>query len=487
MSHKKIFLGLSILIMLLFLFAKIDIMANPKARFSYSWENTVIKVKLNDELAKYEDIPKAYLYADGVKLTDAKVEILKEGDWLFFLKDVDTSKTGTYYVWYKAFEYEKYKPGTCNGYKCKITFIVEDKVAPSLIIKKDEISVRRKKENDEEYVNKIINDNVSAVDNYSDVSITFSHMIDLSYPSRYKVDVFVVDEANNEAKGYFYLDVYDDYKPIIYFDAPNDYLKVSRNDEVDIKSYFKAIDELDGDISDKIEYPSFNLSELGKNEYEVKVANSGGSKATKKVVIEVVDNIKPEISLVSDIITLNYLTDLDNFNYLKYVLKIEDDMPINYDNLKVSSSLENKVGIYHIYYEYSDGINIATAILEARLISYKGPTINVSDIYAKVGDYIDIANYVTIVDESDPTVYQNMVITDDEVKYNEAGVYYASVYSINSSGVSTTKKIKVVIEEEKNNLVIILISIISLVFIFIIFSGYLYVKKHFKKSQRKAG
>ncbi len=468
MKIKKITALIIILLMLpIYL---ITINANPKSTFSYVWENTVIKIKLNDELSKYENLPKAYLYIDGVKV-DAKIEIQKEGDWLFFLKDVDTSKVGTYYVWYKAYEYEEYKPGTCNGYKCKITFIVEDKIAPDLIIKKNEISIRRRKENDKDYILSIINDNVSATDNYSKVTISFSENVDLSYPSRYKVDVFVVDEENNETKGYFYIDVYDDYKPIIYFNAPNNYLKLSRNSDINLKDYFTAIDELDGDITDKIEYPIFNLNELGKKEYDVSVTNSGGSRVTKKVVIEIIDDIKPEIVLTSDSITLNYLTDLDSINYLKYVLKIEDDMEINYDNLKISSDLENKVGIYHIYYEYSDGVNSVTAILEARLISYKGPTIEVSNVTIKLGDYIDLYDYVIVSDDSDPTVYQSLVIMDDDIKYNESGTYYATVYAINNSGVSTTKKIKLVIEDKSSNkALIIIISVGVILFIaFIVF------------------
>ena len=470
---KKVILGLIIVVLLIFVF-NTDLSADARSSFSYRWENTVIHIPLNDELTKYERGPVAYLYENNVLLDDAKVEYQRDGDWLYFLKDVDTSKVGNYYVWYKAYEYQKYKPGTCTGYKCKITFIVEDKIPPKLSISSSEVSIRRQKENDLDMIESLLLNNVKATDNYKDISVTFNHHIDLRFIGKYKVEVFAYDLANNVSKGLFYFNVFDDSIPLIYFDMPNDTIKINRNDEVNIKEYFKATDEVDGDITDKIIFPVIDNQTLGKTTYKVSVRNSAGNMSTRSFIVEIVDDIKPELLLTTDVITLDYQTDFNSLNLNKYILSINDDMPIDYNNLIITDNLENKVGVYFINYTYFDGVNKDTKTLEVRLVSYKGPTLEIDDAVIKIGDYVDLNDYVTVTDLSDFNAKDNLVISDDEVNYNEAGTYYATAYCLNSSGMSTTKKIKILVEEEikKSNVAIIILSI-SLGLILLIILGVL--------------
>ena len=40
--------------------------------------------------------------------------------YLCFLSNVNTTRVGTYKVWYKAYE-SNYIPGTCTDYKCLVT------------------------------------------------------------------------------------------------------------------------------------------------------------------------------------------------------------------------------------------------------------------------------------------------------------------------------------------------------------------------------
>ena len=472
-----------ILALFSFLVIKVNVFAST---WKYVWENTVIHVPLYDEIKLYEDIPKATLYRDNEKL-DANIVYLKEGDWLHFLKDVNTSKTGTYYVWYKAFEYDKYFPGTCNGYKALITFIVEDKTPPNIKIYLNEINERRIIKHDEKRLNEILNNNVSVLDNYSQVEISFIHNIDLSVVGRYKVFVFASDQDNNINSNEFFLNIFDDNYPIIYFNAPNDYLKIAKNAEIDIKSYFQAVDEVDGDISERIIYPEIDLSKTGKKEIEVIVKNSGGNITKKNVVIEVVDDVAPIIELVSNFITLDYLIDIESLNLVKYISKIEDDEIINYDNLTISHNLENKVGNYQIFYNYNDGVNETNEILDVKMISFNGPTIIVNEVVINEGEYVNLNDFIEVTDPSDNNVLSTLTINDDSVNYEKEGIYYAGVYAINSSGMSTTKKIRIIVNKKNNNLmtiIIILCVFLSLLLAVLatLFGMYIYKKYKSKKN-----
>ena len=104
------------------------------ATCEFRWTNTVVRIPLGGNLSEYSIIPEAKLYRDGILLADANVSYLRTGDFLNFLSNVNTTKIGTYKVWYKASENDKYCPGTCTGYRELISFIVEDSIAPKLDI-----------------------------------------------------------------------------------------------------------------------------------------------------------------------------------------------------------------------------------------------------------------------------------------------------------------------------------------------------------------
>ena len=84
--------------------------------YYYEWENTIINIPVFSSLEKYQDIPRAHLFVDGVEV-DCDLKYNIEGDWLYYLSNVNTSKVGEYKVWYKVYENRLYKPGTCKGYR----------------------------------------------------------------------------------------------------------------------------------------------------------------------------------------------------------------------------------------------------------------------------------------------------------------------------------------------------------------------------------
>ena len=100
--------------------------------YSYRWDNTTVKIRVGSSIEDYKEIPRAKLYIDGILMSDAKITYDRKGDFLYYLKDVNTNVCGTYYVWYKAYENKKYRPGTCTNYRAKIKFDVIDDTSPEI-------------------------------------------------------------------------------------------------------------------------------------------------------------------------------------------------------------------------------------------------------------------------------------------------------------------------------------------------------------------
>ena len=133
-----------ILIFIFVLFFSSYVIKAYAATWEFRWTNTTIDIPVGGNLSDYAILPEARLYKDSMLLTDAKINYLLEGDFLYFMSNVNTSKIGVYKVLYKESETEKYKPGTCNGYKAIITFNVRDLIPPTISIASDNIFVLRK-------------------------------------------------------------------------------------------------------------------------------------------------------------------------------------------------------------------------------------------------------------------------------------------------------------------------------------------------------
>ncbi|MBQ3253632.1 MAG: hypothetical protein IJA65_03665, partial [Acholeplasmatales bacterium] len=190
---------------------------------------------------------------------------------------------------------------------------------------------------------------------------------------------------------------------------------------------------------------------LGSYEYMVDVLNSANLKATYSIIIEVVDETPPEMELTTHTAILNYEENFNDFNFMKYIKSLRDNVEINYDNLSITHNLENKVGSYQIFFSYTDGVYEVSDVIDVKLVSKIRPIIDVNDVVVPINSSINLLDYVLITDYSDPNILESVSIIDDNVNYQKPGTYYASISVINSSGLSTTKKIKIVVEPEISN------------------------------------
>ncbi len=443
--------------------------------WKYTWDNTSITIPVGESYDKYKNLPIATLYRDGVPLTDANITYNTEGDWLYYSKNINTSRVGTYKVWYKAYE-SKYIPGTCTDYKCLVTFYVKDLINPVISAINDEVNIERNTEYDPM-------NNIVVTDNYSsNVRVEFSGNTKFDTIGSYKIEAKAVDESGNASKCSFTVNVFDNSKPAIEALSGDD-INVPLNGTFDIKANFKATDLYDGDISNKIVFPQFKPDTVGDFDYKISVSNSAGNSTEYNGTIHVIDDVEPKIILGTSNVILDYKTDFTSFDFKNYISKIEDNNSIDYNNLKITHDILNKVGSYTVRYEYNDGNYQVSENLNVSLVSHEAPKIKVEDITLDLDSYVDLEDYITIIDESDTNIYDSLEIDDSEVEYGTEGTYYASAYCINSSGLSTEKRIRINIkgtttytEEHKSysTTTIVLIAIIGLLVIinitFIIFS-----------------
>ncbi len=414
--------------------------------FRYEWENSIVHIPVGSPIEEYKYIPKAYLYKNNIVMTDANITYLREGDWLYYLSDVDTSRIGEYEVWYKAYENTQYRPGTCPGYKCKIKFIVEDTTAPMIEILNSNVKLRR---------NSTYNllDNVKVSDNYDiECKVISTSDVDFKNIGTYYVNIFAEDGSCNSSTKDYVIEIFEDEKPIISYKNEGQPLKVPLNGDIKLSDYFYAYDEVDGDLTKYIKYPMIDTTKIGEKYYTISVENFAHISNEIEVLVIVIDDQMPKIEFIgSSPVLLDYEVDLTTYNFLKHI-KITDNSPIDYNNLEIIHNISNEVGIYQVEYIYTDLTYEVSKILEVKLRSSKKPEIKIEDIKVRIGSPINYQQYVYVYDSSDPFIKDSLVIYDDTVDYSKVGIYYAEAYAINSSGVSNTVPIKVTIEEEQNEI-----------------------------------
>ena len=427
----------------LFIFLLFSININASS-FKFVWENTLVEIPYGESVEKYKDLPKAHLYVDNILKEDANITYNRDGDWLCYLRDVNSNTLKDYYVWYKAYENDIYKPGTCTDYKCKVLFKIVDKEAPKITLLNDEINISSNVLDFNPLTNVLITDNAKGM-----LDVTYSPKFNELGLGKNIIKVSATDESGNRSEVSFNINIIDSTIPY-FVKIKSDELIFDKGSQASLLGYFEAYDEMDGNITNKINYPSINTEKEGDFEYELKVTDSQGNETKEVIKVKIKDLTKPVIELNKETDILSYKIDLDNFDYLKYVSNITDNEKINYDNLSYETNLKNKVGTYYIRYKYNDGANFVYKDLIIKLVSYEKPIIETEIVPIIVGKFVDLKDYVKVTDSSDDSIKQSLVIDDESVNYYKEGSYIAKAYAINSSGISTEEEFEVKVLSKSN-------------------------------------
>lgn len=434
-----------IIFSLLVLFS-IDVYASS---YMFVWNEgtTYVAVPLNANILDYIDQPKAELYCDGNLMSDTNIVYNYNGDWLYLLTDVDTSKVGDYMVWYKVSE-TNYKPGQCQGYKTLVTFHVVDKQPPKIIDMLDNITYRigNEKPNYLDWIT-VIDDS-----GYCDVKI-LDDEVDYTCVGSFDAYVMATD-GYNPIKKKFMVNVIDEEGPRIKYLGDSKGIVIPLGEEEDIASYFTAVDDVDGDVSYSISYKEVNTLVEGKQVITVSFSDLQGNVSSMEVVVWIVDETEPEIILKQESLLLDYETDFNNYNFLDNIYSAYDGKKDISNLVFVDFSLlVNEVGVYTIYYKYDDNGNIYTVSCQVHLLSNKSPVVNTNDIEIEEGDLPNYSDYIDVVDPSDITILESTQIDDSRVDYSTSGTYPVYITVTNSSGLSTTETLFVtIVEEEKKEM-----------------------------------
>lgn len=454
--------------------------------WEFRWKNDIVYIPAGQSIDKYKYKPQAFLYRDGNLLVDADINYNIEGDWLYYLTDVNTSLPGEYCVWYKAYD-NIYLPGTCPGYKCLVKFIVYDDIPPTIEVLNDHIYLRRAQEYD-------LLSNIKVKDNCDEsCEVSINHNIDNLSIGSYSVEVFAVDKSLNKSVASFIVEIFEDTPPTIIYKNEGRPINLSIDEQINLLDYFSAYDRVDEDITNKIKFSEIDYKKLGLQTCTASVSNSAGMTTEIQFEVCIIDNESPQIHLIDDTVVLDYTTDLSMLDFKNYILNITDNEQIDYSRLDIRHNIENKVGQYSVWFTYDDTVFKTTAILTVSMISYSKPIIETDKINYEIGNNNDIKEYIVVVDPSDNNIYNNLIIYDENVNYTKSGSYYLECYVINSSGLSASKRIQVDVinshnlslSQTNNNItierILLIILSISLVGVITFFTILVKKKKIFKK------
>lgn len=453
----------------LFLLILITLFVNglvKAASWSYEWENVVVEIPLYESLNSYDDLPKATLYKDGTLVSDAKISYNRNGDWLYYAKDVDTSKVGDYKVWYKASE-SRYKPGHCQNYKQLITFRVIDETAPSINILKDKIIIPlgTKEMNYNEYF--------TIRDNSSEVIINVDDSkVDYNKIGTYDVLIEAIDISGNKCTKHLEVLIQDENGPVINFLGENNTITIEKNSDIILddyfKQYFKVIDKIDGDVINSMEYDKIDINVVANNKISFYFKDSSGNISSIDINVNVIDELAPSLILSTDNLKLDYLTEPSYELFKTYIVEAKDGIIDLIDEVKIDfSAIELKVGSYIVKYSVSDASgNEVEKDLLVNYVTNKAPELLVEDVVINVGEEVNLKDYVQVSDKSDLNVENNIEIDTTKFNNKAAGIYYLNVTCHNSSNLFSNAYMKVeVIDNEKdvtNYLNIILIGLLVL-------------------------
>lgn len=416
-------------------------------KFMWEEETTSINIPLGGNLQNYLSIPKANLYRDGTLLTDADIHYVTTGDWLYLLTDVDTQKIGDYQVWYKAIE-DKYKPGQCQGYKTLITFHVVDLEPPKILECPKQI-VYQIGTTHPAYEKQIV-----AADNSGNFQIIVDDSsVRYDTPGTYTVCVSVKDDVFI-TKEEIVVIVEDPIGPIITFLGENNHIVLTKGEEVILKKYFKAYDQIDGDVSNSIFYEPFSTTAAKKFDLEVWFQDSNGNKTSIVVQIEIVDKDEVKIELYKTSLLLDYNKDIEQALQENIKSAYLGSQSIKNDIIIDTGTLKKEVGSYVVTYIFDNGNKQGSVSCEVNLLTSVAPILLVENINIKIGESVNIKDYIIVKDPSDEDIEKSIEFDDSSVNYTKAGIYPIPVTVTNSSNLSTTQTLYITIYDDSSSFAI---------------------------------
>ena len=362
----------------------------------------------------YDYLPTAYVY-----------------DTLYDCFETDENMSYTYN--YQGIKFENIntsRPGHSIGYmyaynanySCpmklqKIDVYVYDDEAP--IVSVDTLILKRYNEE----LN--ILDYVAYSDNASGLcTIELIGEATLDVVGSYGLTVRVSDSSGNYTDKAISIRVYDDIEPIIECD---DVIEIPINSTFNKADYIKVYDDYDGNLEYEIE--DIDTTKFGEKNITITATDSSGNTISKTILIKILDDIKPILTVNS--YNLNVMEDYD---LLDNIIELSD----NYDELTKEDVVITKKRIgtkqFQVNYEVKDSSNDISSL--SIIVNY--------DYYNK--PIIEGIHLDDLKDEFDPLYYVNCYDVEDGDLNNKVMVIYMNyeekycIYEVYDSDNNLTRK-----------------------------------------------
>ncbi len=223
------------------------------------------------------------------------------------------------------------------------------------------------------------------------------------------------------------------------------------NEEFNPTKDVEAVDQEDGNLTNKIEIIENNVDNKIPGEYKVtyKVKDSNNQETILSIKVTVKENIAPVINTKDKTIT-----EQDEFDAKKDVTATDEEDGDLTSKIKVNENTVNnkKVGEYKVIYEVTDSKGkTTTKEIKVTVKENKAPVINAKDKTITEQDEFDAKKDVTATDEEDGNLTSKIKVKENTVNIKTPGEYKVIYEVTDSKGKTTTKEIKVTVakKEEK--------------------------------------
>lgn len=261
----------------------------------------------------------------------------------------------------------------------------------------------------------------------NDFSVDYTHL------GLYDISLTATDQNGLSTTKFYKLSIVDNEPPIIITRSNPLPISVgSFSDSINFNDYILSLsdnyDELNLDDLSVMNDIEFDM--IGTYEITYCIEDSSGNSATKKMNIDVVDNQKPTIELLSPLV-------FDVFDEEPFYIQLIDfhDNYTDHDSLsiKITESVKmNQIGNYAIAIEVSDQAkNISMYYGYVSIVDRIPPEMNqINDILITDFKQKDLNNYFETSDNYDSPTDITLIIDDQYVIYNQIGSYplYIDVY-----------------------------------------------------------
>ncbi|MDY0074309.1 MAG: hypothetical protein RBR75_00295 [Acholeplasmataceae bacterium] len=256
--------------------------------------------------------------------------------------------------------------------------------------------------------------------------------INYQKPGVYPLIIYATDRSNNQASEIIQVTIADLSEPtIVLRSSPPTitvYQPITRelleSYVIDLFDNYSTLSIHDVSITHDIE-----TSFLGQYAIHYEVSDHAGNKTTKTLIVHVIDNIKPSITLLKPLIFDVFSTKPFLMDYFEYS---DNYQPMDELSYKLTESVKMSVlGMYPITLEVTDkSQNKAIYQGYVTVVDREPPTIRqLNEIVITDFEPKNYTHYFEVSDQYDDASHIELSFDDHEVNYERVGIYPCYAYA----------------------------------------------------------